>query len=332
MIVQSMIVIFVALILALAITYSVNDSYRSNFDIKKKEDMFYSQNFDPSKKKIYLVGSSQVHKLNATFIQKYISQTVTDYEIYNLGMPGDKPSDRIRTLQEIIDTKPIMVVYGIGYADFEGSDKKQNTIPTVIAPTKSEETLPRPWEFLYEDIPQTSLIDFSNFDNPQLTTLKFFDMVQNRKQNKEIITTDLTNTPFFPYDKMMYNIIYLPSKMEEKYFERPRFTSYDTGVSNLEINSLKKIISTLEKNNIKVVLFSPPYSQLYFDHIDNASIEIFKSNMEDISDEFEIEYYNFYDKYVDLFIWHDPIHVSMNKKSIIYSSDMAKIILDEINS
>jgi len=332
MIVQIMVVIFVALILALAITYSVNELYRTSFDIKKKEDLFYSQDFDPSIKKIYLVGSSQVHRLNSTFIEKYISQTESNYEIYNLGMATDKPSKRIRTLQEIIDSKPVMVVYGIGYRDFEVSVGTQNPITQVIATSKPEETLPQPWEFLYEVIPQTNIIDFSNFDNPQLTTLKFFEMVQHGKQIQEITTPDLTNTPFLKYNKMMSNIIYLSSMMEEKYYERSRFTSYDTGVSDLEVNMLKRIISTLEKNNIKVVLFSPPYSQLYFDHVDNASIEIFKTIMEDISDEFEVEFYNFHDKYADLLIWHDPIHVSMNKKSIIYSSDMAKIILDEIKS
>jgi len=326
-----MLAIFVALILALAITYSVNDWYRSNFDVKKKEDIFYSQDFDPNKKKIYLVGSSQIHRLNATFIEKYISQTESDYEIYNLGIAGDNPSERFRTLQEIIDTKPVLVVYGITFGDFEGRGIRQNTITTVIAPPKPVDTLPQPWEFLYEYIPQTNIIDFSNFDNPQLITLKIFELSQHRKL-KEKLEPDLPNTPFTKYTKILNVITYLQSEMEDRYYERPRFTGYDNGVSDSVVNTLKRIISTLQENNIKVILISQPYTRTFLDHVDNDSIESFTSIMKEISDEFDVEVYHFYDKYADLPIFHDPIHIAMNKKSIIYSSDLAKIILDEIKS
>ncbi len=331
MIVQSMVVIFVALILALAITYSVDDWYRSNFDIKKKQDSFYSQNFDPNKKKIYIVGSSQIHRLNATFIEKYISQTESGYEIYNLGIPGDAPSKRIRTLQEIIDTKPVLVVYGITFKDFEGRDKKPLTITPVPAPPKPVETLPQPWEFLYEDIPQTKIIDFSNFDNPQLITLKIIELLQQPK-SIQALTPNLPNTPFTKYEKIWFDITYLPVQMEERYYDRSLFTGYDNRVSDSKVNTLKRIIFTLQENNIKVILISQPYTRIFLEHVDNDSIEIFTSTMKEISDEFDVEVYHFYDKYADLLIFHDPIHVSMNKKSIIYSSDMAKIILDEIKS
>jgi len=330
---EIMLAIFVALILALTITYSVNDWYRSNFDINKKQDVFYSQDFDPSKKKIYLVGSSQVHRLNATFIEKFISQTESDYEIYNLGIPADRPSRRIGTLQEIIDTKPVQVIYGITFKDLAGSARIPNTITQVTAPTKPIDALPQPWEFLYEDIPQTNIIDFSNFDNPQLITLKIIELSQQRKL-KEKLTPDLPNTPFTKYEKKLSKIIYLPELMEKNYNDRERrlFTGYDNGVSGTNLNTIKKIISTLQENNIKVILISVPYTRTFLDHLDDDSIEIFTSSMKEISDEFDVEVYHFYDKYADLKIFRDSVHISMNKKSIIFSSDMAKIILDEIKS
>ena len=144
-----MVVVFIALVLGLAITYFVNDWYRMNFELKKWEDLFYSQNFDPNQKKIYLIGSSQVHRINATYVQNYISQTEKDFKIFNLGIAGDQPTKRDDSLQKMIGTNPVMVVYGLTFRDFESTVKNQIPITDVITATKPVDILPEPWDFLY---------------------------------------------------------------------------------------------------------------------------------------------------------------------------------------
>ena len=105
----------------------------------------------------------------------------------------------------------------------------------------------------------------------------------------------------------------------------------DSSVNELKTKDLKKIISELKKNDIELILFSTPLSRTYLDEIDKADIEIFESALQKISDEFDVKIYHFYDKYADLNVWSDISHVSTNQNVSIYSTDIADIILNEIN-
>ena len=100
MVVRVLLVIFASLVLSLTITYSLN--YWDDFNVK----LFYNPDFDSDEKKIFLIGSSQTRRLNATFIEKYIETTQNDFKVYNLSKPADKPKQRINELQDIIDAKP----------------------------------------------------------------------------------------------------------------------------------------------------------------------------------------------------------------------------------
>lgn len=329
-----MLAIFLALILAVSITYFVNDWYSTQFDVKKWQKKFYSQNFDPNQKKIYLVGSSQVHRLNATFIEKYISQTENNYKIYNLGIPGDKPIRRINQLEEMIESKPIMVVYGITFKDFEGSRIRYNPITDVIAEDKQEDNFLEPWKFLHILVLQNTIIDLSNFENPQLTTLKLFEILKNPKAAIKI-KPPLDNTPFLKYRSGMYKIIgeeLLKIGYRTMFEKGDVFTGYKTKVSDNAVFILKEVITKLKENNIKVVLFSVPYPKYFLEKTGDSNIEIFTSALNKLSEELDVKVYHLNDKYADLNIWADPIHVSTGETAMIYSSDLAQIILDEIKS
>ena len=82
-----LLVIAASLVLAPAIAYSLN--YWGDLDGE-----FYERHFDPDKKKIFLIGSSQVHTLNATFIENYISTTHDDFPctVGALGSSGRQRS------------------------------------------------------------------------------------------------------------------------------------------------------------------------------------------------------------------------------------------------
>jgi len=110
------------------------------------------------------------------------------------------------------------------------------------------------------------------------------------------------------------------------------FTGYEKGVSEHQVILIKAIITALKENNIKVVLFSTPHPKYYLEKIGDSNIEIFTSALNKISEELDVTVYHLNDKYSDLKIWADINHVSMDEISMIYSSDLAKIILDEIKS
>ena len=52
--------------------------------------------------------------------------------------------------------------------------------------------------------------------------------------------------------------------------------------------------------------------------------------LEKIRNTYDIEVYDFSDKYVNQDIWANITHVSYNKKSNIYSDDIAEIITAEL--
>jgi len=191
--------------------------------------------------------------------------------------------------------------------------------------------MPEPDKILAELVSYDDIIDFFNFDDSQQNTLGILQfLIRNDTQSiPQKLNQD--RTPFYEYRPHMYKII------DEEFMNRDMrfligrgiiFTGYDDEI--IEADDLKKVITILQSNNIKVVLFSVPYPRGFIDTLDDSDIEIFTSVLEDISDEFDVPVYHFYDKYADLNIWTDFTHVSINKTAIIYTSDLAQIISSEI--
>jgi len=345
MIIRIMLTVFVVLIVALSITYFTNDLYKPHVELSQAEKLSYYQKFEPEQKKIFLIGSSHVFRINATIIENHISQTYPDYEIYNLAYGGDTPSKRIEHLQKMIESKPVLVVYGVTFRDFIGKlpqvpivdvnrTVNQAPIDDVIGTNKPVEALlPEPWVFLYKWIPNNVEIDFTNFDNPQRTTLRIFAMLQS-ENNPKVTIMDFENTPFRKYAPSVHiisNEKFLKQKLEEKIMRNSFFSGYTSDANDHSNEDLKKIILELKKNDIEVILFSTPLSRIYLDKIDSDDIEIFKEVLQNISNEFDVKIYHFYDKYADLNVWNDISHVSTHQKASIYSTDIANIILNEIN-
>ena len=332
MIIRIMLTIFVALIVAVTITYFVNDLYNTPYQLTQSQKLFYSQKFEPEQKKIFLIGSSHIHRINATIVENHISQTHKDYKIYNLGIGNDKPSLRIIHLQKMIESKPMLVVYGITFRDLKSFDNDQPPITDVIGTNKPLEVLPEPWIFLYDWIPNMTKIDFSNFDYSQRNTVRVLEMLTNQINAKDT-SSELANTPFMKYLPYMNKITdekYLRKNLQTRIVANEVFSGY-SGINDLNTEDLKKIISELKKNNIEIILFTTPLSRTYLDKIDSTDIEIFEDTLQKISDEFDVKIYHFYDKYADMNVWLDISDVSSNQNASIYSTDIADIILNEIN-
>jgi hypothetical protein len=79
-----------------------------------------------------------------------------------------------------------------------------------------------------------------------------------------------------------------------------------------------------------MIIFHPPFHKYYLDLISDESKENFKIIMNKISDKYDIRIYDLHEKYVDLNIWSDLVHVAYNPDSMIFTDDISKIILEEI--
>ena len=54
--------------------------------------------------------------------------------------------------------------------------------------------------------------------------------------------------------------------------------------------------------------------------------------LESFSNEMNLPIHSLNERYVDMSIWNDSTHVAINQTGIIYSYDVANLILDEIRT
>lgn len=90
------------------------------------------------------------------------------------------------------------------------------------------------------------------------------------------------------------------------------------------------MINNLKMNGINVVLFTTPLHKIYLDELPNSEKQTFDEILERIKKGTNVKIYDLTDKYSDLPIWTNISHVAYNKNATIYSEDIAKIILGEI--
>lgn len=100
--------------------------------------------------------------------------------------------------------------------------------------------------------------------------------------------------------------------------------------NNKEFLALDKIVKKLKNHNIDVILYSVPYNRLYLDGISTSDSFIFTSTLKKITHENNATLYLLHEKYSDMPVWHDLVHLRYNKNITIYTDDIIQFISNEI--
>ena len=277
---------------------------------------FFTQEFEPDKKIILLLGSSNVGQLNVAKINEIVSSQHTDYEIFNLAYNADTPKIRFNSIEETISLKPKYVFYGVSFIDFRSPTEKENIFDIKFS--------------FAQLLPNNTIEKF----NPKFNTIE--------KIKETFVSTDLfppprkffsvPNTPFFEYNEDSTTIV----TKDELKRELPLSGVYASEINltddHQEVQHFEKIISEFQKNNIKVVIFTTPVHNLYYNALSDSVKDDFNKLLERISNDYDVKIYDFSNEFGDMDIYWDLIHVSYNEKSLVYSESAAKIILKEIES
>ena len=277
---------------------------------------FFTQEFEPDKKIILLLGSSNVGQLNVAKINEIVSSQHTDYEIFNLAYNADTPKIRFNSIEETISLKPEYVFYGVSFIDFRSPTEKENIFDIKFS--------------FAQLLPNNTIEKF----NPKFNTIE--------KIKETFVSTDLfppprkffsiPNTPFFEYNEDSTTIV----TKDELKRELPLSGVYASEINltddHQEVQHFEKIISEFQKNNIKVVIFTTPVHNLYYNALSDSVKDDFNKLLERISNDYDVKIYDFSNEFGDMDIYWDLIHVSYNEKSLVYSETAAKIILKEIES
>ena len=277
---------------------------------------FFTQEFEPDKKIILLLGSSNVGQLNVAKINEIVSSQHTDYEIFNLAYNADTPKVRFNSIEETISLKPKYVFYGVSFIDFRSPTEKENIFDIKFS--------------FAQLLPNNTIEKF----NPKFNTIE--------KIKETFVSTDLfppprkffsvPNTPFFEYNEDSTTIL----TEDELKRGLPLSGVYASEINltddHQEVQHFEKIISEFQKNNIKVVIFTTPVHNLYYNALSDSVKDDFNKLLERISNDYDVKIYDFSNEFGDMDIYWDLIHVSYNEKSLVYSESAAKIILKEIES
>jgi len=285
---------------------------------------FYSQVSNVNQKKIFLIGSSQVEPLNTNFIQEDLQKNNLNFSVYNLGIGGDVPKERVKTLDWIIAAKPSIVVYGIGDRDFPaydspGSNSQINLLPNVHFTIQNE---------LFGQ--------FGNFQN---------DLFFLNSPKLDFLTSIFGNSQsggfrmFFPnpnvYATYLDSIDWPIANDTTLKIQSQQSHLFDIFPleKNVDYIAFKKMLRQFQDNKITVIVYVTPQERYRLEKI-SYPVQ-FTSALNGISQEYpDIPIYSLWDKYASMHIWKDYTHVINNSKktSRVYSDDVAKMIIENVPS
>jgi len=300
-------------------------------------DKFYYQVFDEDEKKIFLIGSSFAGRINGTLVNEQISENSLDnYRFYNLAKHYDNPIKVKNSIENILYANPEIVFYSVpigllGY-DQDRINLQTNPDKNIIFENDYKESLQ------IFDIRQKfqQLLGKTNFFNV------FFDLPNPKILSltiiKKIFTNDLKSTKLYPKyeDKPFFSptsqaVEIMPNKLLKESAALNKISDKsETQYTKTNIKALKEIFDTLQNNNIKVVIIVPPHSKFYLEKYPDHMIQDFNSKLEAIGNEKSIKIYNLLDDYAEQEIWSNFNHVAINPKSMVYSKDVASIVIEEI--
>ena len=324
------------------LTVILSNHHNINY-ISIEEQKFYSQNFPENERKIFILGASPVNAINADIVNDIIKKTDNEFMIYNLAKGSDDPDKRKDTLELIIKSQPEIILYGVGYRDFQEKISVNNFSDTA----KVESILPDPHSFLEEYL--VSKVGFYDLEldylkNPKLSTLQIIKSISQEKVKEYKESTDI----ILNYDHPLRT----PEQVETKYVKK---TDEELSIMSqgLKIDlqrygiepeyknrysiSLNNMIEEFQKNNIDVILFTHPHHKYYLENVPEESEKEFFKIIDNMKDKYDIKLKLFHQEYSDKMNWSDLVHIfynydlqKNNDDSIQYSNDIADLILSEI--
>jgi hypothetical protein len=305
--------LFCSAIIVLVSLYAIMDLYLYIYDPSWRG--ITNEKHTINKPMIFIVGASNVYSINSTQVEKNLESSGIEYEIYNLADMSDRPSHRLQSINHLISLKPTMVLYGVSITDFE--NPYENVLGNSIS---LESKILQPKKFFVDTL---SYFGASDLD---------FKFPTSPKDRMILSLRYLLKGPEFIHNPFInYNQVPITNKKGiESYREGISFRGIDSSDVNKEKLALDEIIKRLQKNNIKVALFTPPYHRIFFDSMTEFDDEIFTKSLRDIAEQNHIEVYFLHKKYKDMNIWRDPYHVAVNSTVTVYTDDISEILSQEI--
>ncbi len=273
-----------------------------------------NQKIDDEKKRIFIIGASTVYSIDTAYLNERLSENQINFEVYNLADMSDKPTLRLKSIENIIDNKPEIVFYGLGYLGFEKFEVNEFD-PALTFLYNPNKLFKDNFELLLDE-PINEYFPRSPKEKT-LTLLKYI-----------LRGPDDHYHPFISFKEGQIVDLEQIKKMVE-----PRYVhTLEVANNDKEVLALNSIIKRLQENNIEVVLFSFPISSILLETTENSEIENFENMLENKQKQFDVNVFFLHDKYSNLNIWKDRLHIANNPKTIIFTEDILEKIIEVIDA
>jgi len=287
------------------------------------QEKFFLKDFDVNENTIFILGSSYTQALNTTHINSIIKPQCQSCHVYNLSIQGDSINKRIKVLDSIITAKPKMIIYGISEGDFAHSKNSEFNISNSI--------LPDVQYIISTEINPTQYFEF--LEIPSSPKDKTWNIIRQINKDKSV------NTRFSPFPNAPFLKILKASTISVSELELKSLTTNIQPLGNINepeknetLKNLKQMIRNFQDNDIKISVFIVPHH----DYLISTESEEYKKSFEVIIKELEnttqINIYPRIESYSEKPIWHDLYHIAVNDETLIYSDDISKIILKELDN
>lgn len=308
--------LFVSILVILIIPFVLFFAFYNFFpDNASPIQPFYSRTFDSNEKIIFLIGSSEVGNMNTTLIDEDVSNRYPNHVVYNLAYTSDTPDRRIQNIEKIISLKPEIIFYGVSYRDFESSIDQNN---------------------YFADPQQLDRIIFKDYLN-----IEQYSPIDSTIRAIQILIINLHLYPKSSFTLLPHEPFYTFINPPEPMYSNTELANQEKGLiqhiikptpNNQHVEYFEKIIKEIQKNHIKVIVFTNPESRYYLSFLPDSEKTTFNSIIQNVSKKFNVKIYNFTERYADMPIWVNWHHVAYNTKSMIYSKDITNMIISEIGS
>ena len=295
-----------AFIIALSSFIPFYEKYRVPNVSEISDDPLFQKISQINNEKLLIIGGSAVGQLNSTHLNKVLSDKFSNHIIYNLAYNADIPTQRLDSIESTIFTNPEIIFYGISYWSFSDYYNIENS-----------------------DYPLQSLFKNIFEINPKATTLNALKIILGNDVGlfpSQYYISELT--PFYPYSKEQMEINE-PSKFYLD-VETTIQKVHQNPLDSEQLTAFQDTIEILQKNKIKVVIFTAPLHESYLDVIPKNDKILFNETLKNLSQKYDVKIYNFTNSYSNQNMWKDSYHVALNQNSLAYSDDVAQMIIGEI--
>jgi|APSaa5957512535_1039671.scaffolds.fasta_scaffold21639_2 hypothetical protein len=317
-------------IIAIIIVWVFVSTNESQFeDYISLEIEFYEDKVPPKERNIFILGSSMVGRINATFVNQVFLENNVDYKVYNLGKSRDLPTERLKVIDYMIEAKPEIVMYGLGFRDFGHQSILRSNMETSVRSLNCDQLsaknpLPSPKDLLPLDIILENYYEeLSPLTDPKQTTINTIRDVFSLTDPKK-----LNNNPYQPfYAAHPGNSEAISEHELQQRLENTCVYALEE-VGHVQKITLDKILNKLNQNDITTVLFIVPQDKFYLNMLTNDEKINFELTLKELSDKHSIPLYSLLDNYHEMEIWSGMNHIAMNQSASIYSRDIAMMGLE----